>query len=284
LDSITNKIERMARRISHYTRERQLRLHANPSVTLFLREDRYRRLKELMEETKVTIDLVDDPRLHREDFHMISVQTGEDLMRRVASPNRNGAQRPTPQSSSRRSSSASRESSDRASVSSSAGDERSGGRRRGGRGRGRRGGRSGEGRSDNSRRGSRSAAADDRRSEVSAASGRSNPEREAASESVALGNRDVRSLEGRDHGQPEIVGARPSGNNLENGTDLLRADNGAAAEENRASEARDREGRSRGRRRRGSRGRGRRGRPILEANPALSTSVSREGQQDEGSS
>jgi hypothetical protein len=38
-----------------------------------------------MKSTGIVVDLVDDPRLHREDFRLVSVQTGEDLMRRIAS-------------------------------------------------------------------------------------------------------------------------------------------------------------------------------------------------------
>jgi ribonuclease G len=93
LDSVANRIERMVRRVSHYTRAREVRLQANAQLAVFLREERYDRLEALMRATSVRIDVVDDPRLHREDFRLLSVQTGEDLMRRVAG-NPNGA---TPQ-------------------------------------------------------------------------------------------------------------------------------------------------------------------------------------------
>jgi hypothetical protein len=211
LDSITNRIERMVRRISHYTRERQVRLQANPSVMLFLREDRYRRIKELMQETGVTIDLVDDPRLHREDFQILAVESGEDLMRRVASPSRNGSQR-----------SAAASSSGRSGGTTSQESERGSGRRRGGRGRGRRSGRAGE------------------------------PGRRGGGRNSAKEPNEV-SVEVR-------------------GEDVSEADS-------------SREGRGRGRRRRGSRGRGRRGRgrPILEDNPSLSATVTREGGESRGS-
>ena len=94
LDSIANRIERMLRRVSHYTRARQLRLQASPRVVLFLREERAQRLREWMQATGISIDLVDDPRLHREDFHLISVETGEDLMRFVSHMRSNGDPRP----------------------------------------------------------------------------------------------------------------------------------------------------------------------------------------------
>jgi hypothetical protein len=90
LDSVANRIERMLRRVHHYTRARQVRLVANPRLTLFLREDRWERMRELMGATGVSLDLVDDPRLHREDFRLLSVETGEDLMRRVASVRTDG--------------------------------------------------------------------------------------------------------------------------------------------------------------------------------------------------
>jgi len=86
LDSVANRIERMVRRVSHYTRARDVRLQANPHVAVFLREERYDRLQALMRATGVTIDVVDDARLHREDFRLMSVQTGEDLMKRVSGP------------------------------------------------------------------------------------------------------------------------------------------------------------------------------------------------------
>jgi ribonuclease G len=114
LDSVSNRIERMVRRVSHYTRSRDVRLQANPQLGVFLREQRYDRMEALMRSTGVRIDLVDDPRLHREAFRLVSVQTGEDLMRRVSGPGLNGGgstsnnerpeegefrRRPTPRSS-----------------------------------------------------------------------------------------------------------------------------------------------------------------------------------------
>jgi ribonuclease G len=97
LDSVAHRIERMVRRVSHYTRARELRLQVNPRLALFLREDRWERVRELMAGTGVTLDVVDDPRLHREDFRLVSVETGEDLMRRVASLRADGAGRGEPQ-------------------------------------------------------------------------------------------------------------------------------------------------------------------------------------------
>ena len=96
LDSVANRIERMLRRVSHYTRAREVRLQANPLLAVFLREDRYERLQELMKSTGVALDLVDDPRLHREEFRLLAVPTGEDLMRRVAAPGLNGGERSSP--------------------------------------------------------------------------------------------------------------------------------------------------------------------------------------------
>ncbi|MFQ5601274.1 MAG: ribonuclease E/G, partial [Candidatus Krumholzibacteriia bacterium] len=102
LDSIANRIERMVRRVSHYTRARDLRLQASPRLALFLRESRWERLQELMGLTGVSLDLVDDPRLHREDFRLLSVETGEDLMRHVSAPRGNGGARDTVQTIGRR--------------------------------------------------------------------------------------------------------------------------------------------------------------------------------------
>ena len=96
LDSIANRIERMLRRVSHYTRARELRLQASPRLVLFLREERWQRLRELMQVTGVMVDLVDDPRLHREDFRLVSVESGEDLMRFVSHLRGNGDARPGP--------------------------------------------------------------------------------------------------------------------------------------------------------------------------------------------
>ena len=90
LDSVANRVERMVRRVSHYTRARDVRLQANPHVAVFLREERYDRLQALMRATGVSIDVVDDARLHREDFRLMSVQTGEDLMKRVSGPGLSG--------------------------------------------------------------------------------------------------------------------------------------------------------------------------------------------------
>jgi len=90
LDSVTNRIERMVRRVAHYTRQRDIRLQANPAVVVHLREEVYDRLQALMHATGVRLDLVDDPRLHREQFRLVAVSTGEDLMRRISGPALNG--------------------------------------------------------------------------------------------------------------------------------------------------------------------------------------------------
>jgi len=104
LDSVANRIERMVRRIGHYTRAREVRLQANPQLAVFLREERYGRMEALMRSTTVRLDVVDDPRLHREDFRLVSVQTGEDLMRRVANgaPNGTGGRETEPEAFRRR--------------------------------------------------------------------------------------------------------------------------------------------------------------------------------------
>jgi hypothetical protein len=101
---------------------------------------------------------------------------------------------------------------------------------------------------------------------------------------MANGSQDAPGVRESNRPEPATAGTRVSGNSIENGGEGPRAGNGGAGDESRSHESRERDARNRGRRRRGSRGRGRRGRPILEDNPALSTSVSREGQPDEGSS
>ena len=91
LDSITNRIERMVRRVSHYTRSRDVRLQANPMVAVFMRETQWDRMRELMAATGVRLDLVEDARLHREEFRLLSVQTGRGPDAPGLGPQPNGA-------------------------------------------------------------------------------------------------------------------------------------------------------------------------------------------------
>ncbi len=87
-DTLASRVERWIRRVAATTREKRVQLRANTSLAIFMQEERAQVLAELEKQFGMKIEVQDDPRLHREDFRIVSLQSFRDLtqdLRRQAS-------------------------------------------------------------------------------------------------------------------------------------------------------------------------------------------------------
>lgn len=80
LETLGNRIERLIHRIVTITRERSLQVQANPTLALYLLEEKAERFRELCRVHELEIDILDDPTLHREEFRILSLASGRDLL------------------------------------------------------------------------------------------------------------------------------------------------------------------------------------------------------------
>jgi ribonuclease G len=78
-DTLANKIERQIHKIGQRTRERRIQIRANTSFAVFLEEHRGAMLDGLEKQYRMRIEIQDDPRLHREDFKLVSLASFRDL-------------------------------------------------------------------------------------------------------------------------------------------------------------------------------------------------------------
>ncbi len=79
-DTLANKIERQIHRIGQRTKERRVQLRVNTSFGVFLEEQRGAMLESLEKQYRMRIEIQDDPRLHREDFKLVSLSNFRDLV------------------------------------------------------------------------------------------------------------------------------------------------------------------------------------------------------------
>jgi len=78
-DTLANKIERQIHKIGQRTKERRIQLRVNTSFAVFLDEHRGGMLDGLEKQYRMRIEIQDDPRLHREDFKLVSLASFRDL-------------------------------------------------------------------------------------------------------------------------------------------------------------------------------------------------------------
>jgi ribonuclease G len=83
-ESLATKIERWIRRVGAKTREKKIQLRVNSSLAIFLEEERSEVLDTLSRRYKMKIEIQDDPRLHREDFKVISLSSFRDLVQELS--------------------------------------------------------------------------------------------------------------------------------------------------------------------------------------------------------
>lgn len=80
METMSNKIERLVHRIAIVTREHQLQIQANPVLALYLLEQRPEQFRELCRNFDLELNVLDDASLHVEQFRIISLATGKDLI------------------------------------------------------------------------------------------------------------------------------------------------------------------------------------------------------------
>jgi ribonuclease G len=78
-DTLANKIERQIHKIGQRTKERRIQIRVNTSFAVFLDEQRGAMLDSLEKQYRMRIEIQDDPRLHREDFKLVSLSSFRDL-------------------------------------------------------------------------------------------------------------------------------------------------------------------------------------------------------------
>ena len=83
-DSLANKIEQWIRRIGSRTDERRIQIRVNSSLALFLEEGRGGVFDSMERLYRMKIEIQDDPRLHREDFKIVSMRTFRDLVQELS--------------------------------------------------------------------------------------------------------------------------------------------------------------------------------------------------------
>jgi ribonuclease G len=83
-ESLATKIERWIRRVGSKTREKKIQIKVNSLLSIFLEEERSEVLDALQRQYKMKIEIQDDPRLHREDFKIVSLSSFRDLVQELS--------------------------------------------------------------------------------------------------------------------------------------------------------------------------------------------------------
>lgn len=83
-DSIANKIEQWIRRVGSKTREKRVQIRVNSSLALYLEDERRLVLDSMERQYRMKIEIQDDPRLHREDFKLVSLSSFRDLVQELS--------------------------------------------------------------------------------------------------------------------------------------------------------------------------------------------------------
>ncbi|PID79832.1 Rne/Rng family ribonuclease [bacterium DOLJORAL78_65_58] len=80
METMSSKIERLIHRIAIVTKEKHLQIQANPVLALYLLEERPEQFRELCRSFAIEVNVLDDPTLHVEDFRVVSLDSGKDLI------------------------------------------------------------------------------------------------------------------------------------------------------------------------------------------------------------
>ena len=82
--SLANKIEQWVRRVGTRTREKKLQIRVNSSLALYLEDERRDIFDAMERQYRLKIEIQDDPRLHREDFKVVSLSSFRDLVQELS--------------------------------------------------------------------------------------------------------------------------------------------------------------------------------------------------------
>ncbi|MFO7608173.1 MAG: Rne/Rng family ribonuclease [Candidatus Krumholzibacteriia bacterium] len=80
METMSSKIERLVHRIAIATGEKRLQIQANPVLALHLLEERPEQFRELCRIFDLELNVLDDAALHVEEFRIISLASGRDLI------------------------------------------------------------------------------------------------------------------------------------------------------------------------------------------------------------
>ncbi len=83
-ESLATKVERWIRRVGSKTKEKKIQLRMNSSLAIYMEEERVEVLDMLSRRYKMKIEIQDDPRLHREDFKVVSLSSFRDLVQELS--------------------------------------------------------------------------------------------------------------------------------------------------------------------------------------------------------
>jgi len=78
-ESMAMKIEHWIRRIGSLKRERGIQFRLNPVLGIFLREERDDNIRELAHRYHIQVEIIDDPRMHREEIEIYSLDGTRNL-------------------------------------------------------------------------------------------------------------------------------------------------------------------------------------------------------------
>ncbi len=90
METMSNRIERLIHRIAIVTGENRLQIQANPVLALYLLEERPEQFRELSKSFDLELNVLDDATLHVEDFRIVSLASGKDLIAEFEKKTRGG--------------------------------------------------------------------------------------------------------------------------------------------------------------------------------------------------
>ena len=93
METMSNRIERLVHRIAIVTHEKRLQIQANPVLALYLLEERPEQFRELCKTFDLELNVLDDATLHVEEFRIISLGSGVDLIAEFEKKARGGGRR-----------------------------------------------------------------------------------------------------------------------------------------------------------------------------------------------
>ena len=90
METMSNKIERLVHRIAIVTGEHRLQIQANPVLALYMLEERPEQFRELSRSFDLELNVLDDAALHVEEFRIVSLTSGKDLIAEFEKKARSG--------------------------------------------------------------------------------------------------------------------------------------------------------------------------------------------------
>ncbi|MCK4236517.1 MAG: ribonuclease E/G, partial [Candidatus Krumholzibacteria bacterium] len=79
IESMAMKAEHWIRRIGSTRKERGIQFRVNPVLGIYLRQEREENIRKLADKHRLRVEIIDDPRMHREDFEIYSLDGNRNL-------------------------------------------------------------------------------------------------------------------------------------------------------------------------------------------------------------